>query len=662
MERGKELYAQKQYAQAAKYFIRALDSCPCGIAYREKPCLCKSIVVSIESKTLKDELRKPCICSAKSARRCERKAHVDAFDSLAAAREKEGLLDESMACTEQMINLSPREPKGYLRLGKVLRLQGKPQVAYEAYTAGAQLVAAKHPEHALLPILNAQAAKVKGMTRTDPLAKLPYELIRMILREVGFRTLCLSLRVSKTWRAVLTSAMAQDLWRTQHYYFTHHKPRGFAGPKTALRYASFGGGQLTDLTIDNCKQFGINLAQLGLILSRCGKHLRHLKLRGALTSEVSQGSVSSFKLPLLESLYIGLGIKVPHKWLLQLLRDTSSTIRELAVFDLVPDPGDRPRLFHMTEGPNFQIRKDISWPAMPQLQSLSLSATSHVQIYLNHMASVTPNLQRLWLDEVEPIIEDPDGVNWPKLKCLFVGSNIISRERFGSRHCIRLNPDMEELYVEEHGLNLVPYLDAGRGWPTGEEELAKLRKVGLRHHSSGPPVRERELELLLRPSLESGTLQEVSLHPFPLERFLSSSSVGAARNPSAAAATAMDWFRGDSVTSLAFTGLLAEGYRSAGTADDAVFDLVSRFPSLRTLDISQEQIQNATLGRIIARGVKTMYYAGDLREDLREWAAKTHSAKLVYGPCRASMAEIPDRPSVARRLAQSAKRVRERPV
>lgn len=38
-------------------------------------------------------------------------------------------------------------------------------------------------------MLNAQAVKVKGMTRTDPLVKLPYELIRMILQEVGFRAL-----------------------------------------------------------------------------------------------------------------------------------------------------------------------------------------------------------------------------------------------------------------------------------------------------------------------------------------------------------------------------------------------------------------------------------------------------------------------------------------
>ena len=152
MDRGKELYAQKHYAEAAKHFVKAIDSCPCGIAYREKPCLCKSILAAIENKALKDELRKNCICSAKSGRRCERKPHVDALDYLAAAREKEGLLEESICCTEQLINLSPREPKGYLRLGKALRLQGKPLVACETYVVGAQLVSAKYPDHALLPV------------------------------------------------------------------------------------------------------------------------------------------------------------------------------------------------------------------------------------------------------------------------------------------------------------------------------------------------------------------------------------------------------------------------------------------------------------------------------------------------------------------------------
>ncbi|KAH7026306.1 uncharacterized protein B0I36DRAFT_330349 [Microdochium trichocladiopsis] len=645
MERGKELYAQKHYPEAAKHFIRAIDSCPCGVAYRETSCLCKSILGAIEKKALKDELKRPCICSAKSGRRCERKPHIDAFDSLAAAREKQGLLDESISCTEQLINLSPRDPKGYLRLGKALRLQGKPTVAYEAYVAGSQLVAAKHPDHPLLPMLNAQAAKVKGMTRTDPLAKLPYELIRMILQDVGFRTLCLCLRVSKTWKAVLTSAMAQDLWRTQQYFYTNHKPRGFAGPRTALRYASFGGGQLTDLTIDNCKQFGLKFAHLTLIMSRCGKHLRHLKLRGPMVGDMPQGSVSSFKLPALESLYLGLGLKLPHKWLLQLLRDTSRTLRELSVFDVLPDPADRPRLFPLTGPPVFRIKEDQSWPELPRLKSLALSSTGQLQIYLAYMRDITPNLENLWLDDVDVVLEADDGiVDWPKLKSVFIGGCVKRDERLGNGHAIKLCTGMEELHLEEAGLSLVPYLDQP-SWP----ELSVLRKFSIRSFSEA--ILESQLELLLRPGLESGTIDQISIHPFPLGRYLGVDVT-----------SSIEWFRSESVTHLALSGFVAEGYRSSGTVDDALVTITSRFPNLKTLDIDKEQIQDATLGKIFARGVKTIYYAGDLREDLRVWAARTHNARLVYGPYRGSPAELPDRPVVSRRLAQSAKRVRERAV
>lgn len=178
--------------------------------------------------------------------------------------------------------------------------------------------------------------------------------------------------------------MAQDLWRRQQYFFTSHRPRGFAGPRTTLRYASFGGNQLTDLTIDSCKQYGLKFAHLTLILSRCGKSLRHLKLRGPMVGDMPQGggNMSSFKLPVLESLYLGLGLKLPQKSLRQLLRDTAKTLRELSVFDVVPDPAHRPCLFPITVGPVFRIDREHAWPELPRLESLSLSATSPVQIHL----------------------------------------------------------------------------------------------------------------------------------------------------------------------------------------------------------------------------------------------------------------------------------------
>lgn len=274
------------------------------------------------------------------------------------------------------------------------------------------------------------------------------------------------------------------------------------------------------------------------------------------------------------------------------------------------------------------------------------------------MCSLTPNLEKLWLDDVEVLLESEDGVvDWPKLNNLFLGGYVKRDERLGNGHAIKLNANqMQELHLEEAaGLSLVPYLDTA-SWP----ELTRLRSVSVRSYSEA--VVESQLELLLRPALEAGAVEEVGIHPFPFGRYLGLD-----------VAASMPWFRSDSVTHLSLSGFLAEGYRSSGTVDDALLALVTdRFPSLRSLDIDREQIHDATLGKILSHksinsdsgggGVKTIYYNGELREDLREWAARTHGARLVYGPYRGGPAELPDRPVVSRRLVQSTKRARERPV
>lgn len=188
MEQGRQFYAAKQYPEAAEAFQKVINSCRCGAPVRKVPCLCKDILSGLEKDSLRDELKKSCICSAKSGRRCENSTHLDAFDSLAATYEKEDRIEQSLVCAIQMIDLSPREPKGYLRLGKVLRLQELPNLAYKTYSAGIELVEKKHPKHALLPKLRDQEVKLKRMMRVDPVVKLPFELVCMIFRQIDFRT------------------------------------------------------------------------------------------------------------------------------------------------------------------------------------------------------------------------------------------------------------------------------------------------------------------------------------------------------------------------------------------------------------------------------------------------------------------------------------------
>jgi tetratricopeptide (TPR) repeat protein len=191
MEHGRRLYAARQFDEAAAAFTQVISACRCGVPLRDAPCLCKKVLQGIESNSLRDELKKRCICSAQSDRRCDNAAHVDAMDSLAAVYEKTDRVDKALSCAEQMINLAPRDPKVYLRLAKVLRLQGSTILAYRTYGQGVELAgkSSRSPNSNLIPKLRELRDKMKQLVRTDPLSIFPLELVCMIFSHVDFRTI-----------------------------------------------------------------------------------------------------------------------------------------------------------------------------------------------------------------------------------------------------------------------------------------------------------------------------------------------------------------------------------------------------------------------------------------------------------------------------------------
>lgn len=131
LAQAKVYYSDKKYSKAAVLFKQVSSSliatptstrltfdngqiatsCPCGVKPRLSPCLCKSLVRAIEHGTLEDELKKKCICSAKSDVRCKNVYHVGALDGLAAIHEVKVDYDVAVVNAEAMINLAPREPK-----------------------------------------------------------------------------------------------------------------------------------------------------------------------------------------------------------------------------------------------------------------------------------------------------------------------------------------------------------------------------------------------------------------------------------------------------------------------------------------------------------------------------------------------------------------------
>lgn len=136
-----------------------------------------------------------------------------------------------------------------------------------------------------------------------------------------------------------------------------------------MRYASFAGGQVTNLNIDSCKHFGLKPAHLNLILSRCGKQMKHLKLRGSFTGDVLQGPVPSFTLPNLQTLYLGLGVKLAPAWLSRILHASARTLEELSIFDLLNPDGTTPI-----------TSQGLNWPKLDKLRALCLACSSGTQV------------------------------------------------------------------------------------------------------------------------------------------------------------------------------------------------------------------------------------------------------------------------------------------
>ncbi|RYP67035.1 hypothetical protein DL771_007454 [Monosporascus sp. 5C6A] len=623
MERGRQLYGAERYPEAAEAFRQVINLCPCGIQVREKPCLCKNILGGIGSDSLHRELKKTCICSAKSDRRCGNTTHITAFDSLAAVYEKEGRLEQSISCAEQLINLSPREPKGYLRLGKVLRLQGLPNLAYRVYKAGTGLVEKKHPDHALLPKLKDQEAKLMSLMRVDPVAKLPFELISMIFRQVDFRTLCRCLSVCKTWKAILTGKQAQELWRIQQYTYHKRIPKSPVLPKTLMKYAFFAGNGVTDLSIDNCSRFGLKTNptnSLSLILSRC-KQLKHLKLRGG--AEVTLDGFFNIQLPALESFYLGYGLRLPAHALVRLLK-SSPNIRELSIFDLI--------------GRSAEEYVFSNFPVLKDLKTIRLAnGAQRILVNISDLIRCTPNLETAWIDDLFWDCTSKSGnTSWPHLKSLFLGSNarVVAAGKLVPEFCAET---IRELYLEAYDSSLIlSELPDCRG-------LTGIQRFSLKTRD---PISKDRFEALLRPSFTSGSIQELSLSPFPFATVDLNSAE-------------MDWFKGDSLTCLSLTGLTLDG-RVIGNPGDALVDVVSRFPNLHCLDINREYVQPPTLARIVSQTrVRTIYHQhGYMMEEVRAWAARKYGAQIIDG-YMPSPAQHPDRPLFVLTLARSMRRPRE---
>lgn len=131
--------------------------CPCARGMKRERCTCKNFEkVALEGGSIFNEAMYTCKCSVgKTFNKCENLLHIQALDYRAATFEALQELARAQRDAEWILELAPRllevcgphvgrrstisHAQGYLRLGKIARLQKKYEFAWNVYNAGIEV-------------------------------------------------------------------------------------------------------------------------------------------------------------------------------------------------------------------------------------------------------------------------------------------------------------------------------------------------------------------------------------------------------------------------------------------------------------------------------------------------------------------------------------------
>ncbi|KAI1657202.1 hypothetical protein F4813DRAFT_360641 [Daldinia decipiens] len=601
LKKGLELYAQEDYEAAAKLFQKAISSCSCQIHGGMLLDSNEDILTGIENNQLKEVLS----TLTPRSKRCDKQVHIRALDSLIATYEMLFKLDKCLNLAVGMVNLAPREPKVYLRLGKILRLKSKQTLAYHMYRQGIELVERKNPDHSLLPKLRAQRDRVATLAAFDPITKFPIELVRMTFEFLDFKTLCRCLRVSKAWNNILTkSNTLRDLWHVQTYKLTQRTHPGIRRMLPTFKaYNKYGKNALRELSIDGLSHF-LQWCKFSQVME-ISQQLKVLKLREPRGSFELESLPPKLRLPQLINLSLGYGVRPRPQVLEQLITACGSSLEELSVFELP----------HCARVASDQVPWYPGWVKLEKLKVVRLAYPNYELRVdpvpnLRGIIELAPNVEEAWIDNLT-YSSKLLMAKWPKLQNIFIGN------------CARLctgvgegdveggyNEHMRELHFEGRSVQSRFILP----------QLRRLERLSILLHT---PLTTSEFETIVRPSIESGTLRELDIRPFPVHMLFGSLFK----------IVIPDWFRSESLTYLSITGLTVENLCQYKQCDEGLLTLVSRFPNLRSIDISNEQFSDALLAKFIQRGVKIIYHrAKQSKADLQEWAATHYNAQVISRP------------------------------
>ncbi|PTD02670.1 hypothetical protein FCULG_00009797 [Fusarium culmorum] len=602
---GRRLYGAQQFKPALKQFTIAMQLCACNRQGKRPRCSCKNFEkVASEGGSIFNEAMYTCECTVRTTfNKCDNMLHIQALDYRAATFEDIKELERAQKDAEWMLELAPRLPDGYLRLGKILRLQKKYEFAWKVYNAGIETGNNSHqaelPKFKVgnlffkakrkcdrtklrLETPNRQTTVAYSVLSSRPIEE-PPEIIQRIFSYLDFATLVRCTGVSKGWRRYLSGHGNERLWRT--LLFTKKIPINRPpGIKSIKKLISYSGKDVRQIIIDDASRFRLTQQKL-LIILQGSKNLERLELKGSIDEDLTIPDTKGILKKLNHITLQDILIQKP-KILSPLLQHASDGLQSLYINGL----------------PQSGLYNDLQFPNLPSLQYLRIeesSKSSPFRLSTWRIAQKTPYLQQLYLRDVQLSMEIPTDTElddyWPRLRAITLHGpdasdvNTVQAVRQltsqRGRHSLQyMDFDFRWRVDHEGPLGLIVLLE------TLNQEQGMLAADGFNKNCQYTDLRSLRLRQAIVPPLKLGkvlgdTLTAQKLHTldiaFPLDH-------QGAPEGSASTQHIQDhsWLRGDH--GIRCIGLSEFRFRAYPRTDDEMYlpGFLASFPNLEVLEIN----------------------------------------------------------------------------
>ncbi|OJD35703.1 f-box domain protein [Diplodia corticola] len=301
------------------------------------------------------------------------------LDMAVACHIKLGDLISALALGRKMTKHAAQDARGYLRMGQVLHLQEKPEMAIEVYKLGLRRCPSEDPEKIRL-----MQAKRDELTRRltppksqDPIVVLPAEVMDLVMEHLNFKQRVTCLRVSKHWRDFLSHQAV--LWSELDLSLARRPV-----PQAFVRNCIYRSkDKRTNAFLLHTAKF--NRMRDPEMVMKLVKACRKLEALEFLGSELSGSSIKDPVLhcPALRSLKLGRFAAITLDVVTQILKARLTLVT--AEFEYI------------------EARRDATWDTdLPNLQSLSLGAGSVQELGVHVLAPTElinhiPNIKKLVL-------------------------------------------------------------------------------------------------------------------------------------------------------------------------------------------------------------------------------------------------------------------------